>query len=59
MELEFLKCSKYLSNNFRDSKITSKCNHPPGGKCLNCIAVGQQSKQPGQPNQPGQSGQQA
>jgi hypothetical protein len=20
--------------------ISAKCNHPPGGKCLNCISVG-------------------
>lgn len=20
--------------------VAAKCNHPPGGKCLNCISVG-------------------
>lgn len=23
----------------RQEKLNSKCNHPPGGKCLNCMNV--------------------
>lgn len=29
------------------SFVASKCNHPPGGKCLNCLNAGEQAKQPG------------
>ena len=28
------------ASDIENTGVTSKCNHPPGGKCLNCIGVG-------------------
>ena len=35
---------QYFFYIFRSSFVSSKCNHPPGGKCLNCITNQQQNK---------------
>lgn len=29
----------------QSSILTSKCNHPPGGKCLNCMGAAEKAKQ--------------